>query len=420
MRKVLILLSLVAFVMGSMAYATDTRVISMGEVNGVVKDNANIWMYPSTINYYPNIFLGEVGDQGLGGTKADYDEMCQVGAHFGFGQDGDKPWVLGAYFSDDPYYHDIVAWWDKTEIAADQRINLFYGRNLGEMPFGFFLGYYSDGDKNEDEDETVNYEDGLSRYEFMFGLSPMEGKLDVSFGIAMTSWTDKDYRVYGANSGLVDISKPTGNMDIGGSVRYWMDPMGNCTLVPHLSFAFLKQGLEEYGADGDNWVLYYTYETSETLLDLGIGMNYEADEDVLVVTDFGITLDNWKWEETEEAIAGGETYEETDNYLLLPYFKLGIDAYVVKWLDFRAGVVNQWVKNTWEPDFVADESEKRVYSWAETWTYLGAGVHWGDLSLDAIIAPEFITNGPYFISGEDTDGEWSGLAGQVSLLYNFD
>ena len=112
--------------------ATETRVMTMGNVNHIVKDDANIKLFPSTINYYPNIFVGEIGDDFNGPTKDDYDEMCEVGVHWQFGADSDNPWVLGLYFSDEEYYHWIL---DKTEEDADHRIDLYYGRKLSDMPF---------------------------------------------------------------------------------------------------------------------------------------------------------------------------------------------------------------------------------------------------------------------------------------------
>ena len=72
MKKLLLLTVLLTFIIGMSATASDTRLETMGmgsfwydgtfvpALNTVVKDDANISMYPSTINYYPNIFWGEI------------------------------------------------------------------------------------------------------------------------------------------------------------------------------------------------------------------------------------------------------------------------------------------------------------------------------------------------------------------------
>lgn len=397
MRK-LLTLTLIALLAGSFAMASDTRVTTMGDVNNIVKDDANIWLYPSTINNYPGLFS----------TEFTYDNQFMAGANFGFNED--NPWVLGAYFIDGHYYHEIFSDYGSWEGAADQRIGLFYGRNLGELPFGFVFNYSKSSGKNEDEDETLNYEGSLSALGFGFGLTAMEGKLDLALGINMVSWTDKDYWWNAAmtDSGYGDATKPSGNTEFGFAARYWMDPKDKAVFVPHIEVWMSKQGLENYITD----TIAYTYTYKHTMFDIGLGMNYEAKEDVLVVTDFGISLWSSK-DETDPAI--GSATEWKDKVTTLPYFKIGIDAKVFKWMDFRAGVVNYWNSETFEPSDVA----KRTYGWAETETSLGAGFHWGDFEIDAEINPDFIENGPYFITGSNYSNE-DHFTERVSISYWFD
>ncbi|MEZ5357985.1 MAG: hypothetical protein R3F48_04080 [Candidatus Zixiibacteriota bacterium] len=400
MKKTLILTVLVAFLLGSFAFATETRVATMGYVNNIVKDDANIWMYPSTINYYPNQF----------GAEFDGNDFYEAGAHFRFNED--NPWVLGAYFSTDDYYHSILDYYYATKAVspyADQRIHLFYGRNLNEMPFAVAIGYYADSYKNEDTTTANNEETSLKRFEIGFGLSPMQGKLDLGLGISMTTWTDKDY--YNGTVGVVDMTKPKGNMEFALTGRYWMDPIGKAVFVPHGALYYEKQGIELYGYNGTAWVLGSTITDKEFVIDLGLGMNYEASEDVLLVTDFGIMLESYKTE-VDYADAAATDTESKDKYTTLPYFKIGIDAKVFKWMDLRAGVSSYWVSETWEPNDVT----KRKWGWGANDTYFGLGFHWGDLELDAWVDTDFVENGPYFISGDET----SSMFERVSLTYYFD
>jgi hypothetical protein len=402
MKRLVTLAVLSAFILGGMAYATETRVLTMGDVNNIVKDEANIWLYPSTINYYPKLFIGE----------ADYGNYWKVGGHFVFGENGDKPMVLGAYFSqEDDYFPSILNYPDKAVPYADQRLTLFYGRELSDMPFGFFLNYYTRGSKNEDTATSSNNEESLSRYEFAFGLSPMQKKLDLTVGFAFTTWKDKDY--YNAALGIVDLSKPVGNLDLGIMARYWMDPMGNYTLVPHGGLMYSKQGVDYYDYDGTSWVAFERDETKDMMLDLGLGMNYDAAENVLVVGDIGFQLDNYK--ETYDYAAADVTDPDDykDNVFILPYFKIGIDAEVFNWMDFRSGVNKYWAKETYEPDAANKEISTRTY----TYTYLGAGFNWGNFTIDAQINTNFLETGPYFISGQSD--EYNNLAEQVTLKYAF-
>lgn len=403
MKKLLIFAVLCMFMLGGMTYATDTRVMTMGDANNIVKDDANIWLYPSTINYFPKLFIGEY--ESYGGEGSGMDDLWRVGANLLFGEDSEKPMVLGAYFSTDRYGHYIL----DMEDEVDQRISLFYGREIKEIPFGFYLGFWSEGDKNEDTDVTDNQEQGLKRLEFGFGLSPMQKKLDLSFKLAMTTWTDEDYNWWGSDSGYVSESEASGNMDIDFMARYWMAPIGNYTLIPHGALMMEKQGVDWYGYDGSGWVVLGTDEYKTMELNLGLGMNYDAGSDVLVVGDFGFAIRNVEWT-TDYTDPDTDDYEYTRKYLVLPYFKLGIDANVFKWMDFRCGVTKSWETRTDEPG----PDMKQTYWYADTDTYLGAGFMWGNFTIDAWIAHDFLENGPYFVSGASHD-----LNERVTLKYAF-
>ena len=89
--------ALMLALMGSAAFATDTRLETMGmgsfwyngtyvpALNSVIKDDANISMYPSTINYYPNIFWGEIDSHEDYSSKSIYgdkDYFYKAGALF--------------------------------------------------------------------------------------------------------------------------------------------------------------------------------------------------------------------------------------------------------------------------------------------------------------------------------------------------
>jgi hypothetical protein len=229
--------------------------------------------------------------------------------------------------------------------------------------------------------------------------------MDISFGIALTTWTDEDY----IDGALNPVSEPAGNMDFGVNFRYWMDPMGKYVLVPHGAFWYSKQGVDWYGFDAGDWTITMSDENKYMMFDLGLGMNYEAMADVLVVGDFGFMMEKEEWtrDYTDTAI---DPEEWKDGFMVLPYFKLGIDAEIFKWLDLRSGVATYWEGETYEPS----TDMKRKYSSAFTDTYLGAGFNWGNFYIDAEINTDFIENGPYFISGE-----YDYLTENVTIKYMF-
>lgn len=416
MKRMLIFSVLIAFLLGAMAYATETRVMTMGEVNNIVKDEANMSLYPSTVNYYPKEFLGEFSGS----------NYWKAGANFLLGEYSADSTVLGAYFSTGDFQPSIVNTLVSlgiipptlaNDIMASHRIDLFLGRNMGQVPVGFNFGYYQSSAKNEDTADVNSDELSLTRYQFGLGFSPMMKKLDIGAHLAFTTWTHKDY-VGLSQDAIRDITKPKGNMMFDVNFRYWMNPIGKYTFIPHAGFTYDKQGMDLYGEDtGGNWVVGADAKNTETMFDLGLGMNYDAAQNILVVGDLGFMLDNFK--SKFHFVTPDTTFEWKNNTLFLPYFHIGIDAKVFKWMDFRSGVYTRWTREKYEPKFLSFAPQliqKYTTNESTTTTYIGAGCHWNNLVLDASINPDFLANGPYFISG-DTSGP--DLATRLSIKYMF-
>ena len=57
--KKLLILTLAMCLLASASFATYTRVKTMGNNNMVLHDEYNIWMFPSTLYDYPEMFVGE-------------------------------------------------------------------------------------------------------------------------------------------------------------------------------------------------------------------------------------------------------------------------------------------------------------------------------------------------------------------------
>jgi len=420
MKRLLTFTILLVMVLGGMVLATDTRVNTMGDVNMIVKDEANVFLFPSTVNYYPKLFAAEIGERWFyyWDKQDEYDVyLNRVGAHFLLGEKSEAPWVIGAYFDTRPYFISMAQyteWWygyygskdaDEGSWTTNHKITALVGHEFNGIPVGMSISLYGMSEENADTTTSNNFEASYTRYEFSFGLSPMQKKLDLGIGVAFTSWKDKWY--YNSTEGVIDITKPKGNMDFYAAARYWMNPMGKYTLVPHFGLYYSKQGLEYYDP-----TLEETYETKDMIFDLGLGMNYDAAENVLLVGDFGVAYESYKTTYTPE---GGTVTETKDPYMCLPYFRIGIDAYVFKWMNLRGGVKAEWMGEKWEPTTV----DERKWSWVETETYLGAGFHWGNFIIDANIDPDFLSRGPYFITGSNDYNEYD-ISNRISLKYLFD
>ena len=101
MKKILLLTIFTLMILSLSSFATDTRVLTMGDNNNILMDDANIWLYPSRIYNYPDIATAEFSNYYDRVSVSDdmyvYDEqITRLGVNWKFG--GDNPWVLGTYF----------------------------------------------------------------------------------------------------------------------------------------------------------------------------------------------------------------------------------------------------------------------------------------------------------------------------------
>jgi hypothetical protein len=216
----------------------------------------------------------------------------------------------------------------------------------------------------------------------------LQEKLDLAAGFNMLTWTNKD--VDGE-----DIAKPKGNFSFNFGARYWYAYTDEVDFVPHLAFLYHGGGYEI--TDGDE------VKETEINLDLGWGVNIRPVDRVLLLFDLGIMYDTDKEELTPQE---GDVIETTTNIMNLPYYKIGLEGHVTKWWDVRLGAVKNWHGHT-----IKDVSKN---GYAMTDTYLGSGFHFGNLTLDAWVNPDFVLNGPNFVSG------WYGdLAYQASIKYTW-
>ncbi len=356
MKKLVLGIIVITLSFALVATASDTRVMTLGNANNIVKDYANVGMYPSTINFYRNIVFGEVDGA-----------LYRLGAHYDFGEDNG---VVGLYFDDT----GMSSWYDDVH----NKLELVYGRPMGDNYFGLGLALYSDSYVSEAEDndtEEKNFALGVD-----LGLTMMEEALDLAVGFLMgPNWTYVD-------SAGNDMDEPDGNMSIGFDGRYWYEFNDEVMFVPHLGFDYVTFGVKD------------DHKSTIMMLDLGWGVNIVPADAVLLLFDFGIMYGTDKYEPEE----GDET---TETMMSLPYFKAGFEGNVTDWWDVRFGAVKYWNSETVEDVY--------KMGWAETHTYVGSGLHFGNFDVDVHVNPEFALNGPYFVSGYETM-----LAYQASLTYN--
>jgi len=385
MKKLLMFAILGIFVLGAVANATETRVMTMGDANRIVKDEANVMMFPQTITLYPKLLGAKICD-------GDFEQLY---GHMQFSE-ASNPMALGFYFFN---YNDDLPYMAPGELSGldYNRLNVVFGTNMGENMVGAALEYDQASRKWEGDDNDTEY--GFFRLGFTAGVTMMEDKLDVAGKIRMSSWTD-----IGADG--EDNSEPSGNLMFALYGRYWMDPMGKWTLVPHFGFDASTEGAKAPESDDK-------MTRSEFNFDMGLGLNYDAAQDILMITDAGF---NFRSRTDKTEIEGFDDVEDKEGWVVLPYIHHGLDAKVFKWLDFRAGVVTEWEMYTNEPE----DGDKQTWNEVDTDFYLGAGFIWGNFMIDTELNPSFLNEGPDFIGGSEYDKASGDLFWTADLIYWLD
>jgi hypothetical protein len=369
MRKLIALFCILALAIASTAIATETRVLTLGEVDDIIRDDANVQMYPQTIRMYPNFGVAEI----MGAN------FHTSGWHMTHGD-----FTMGSYWTTEEWadgYQPFDFDGDGT-MGLDQKFSLIYGRDLAGMPFGFSFELFANKDENKGASQALNSGLGMK---IGAGVTLMEA-LETSIGFGMYSWESKD------------AAGATGPESEGGTIieinaRYWMPETEWGVMVPHFSFGMMSSGVKPPTGSST--------KDDMTMIVLGIGGTMPAAEGIIVVHDMGVQFGS----QTVDPAPGGGKDEFGMN--LLPYFKGGMEAPLSEHFTFRCGGVKEWYLNS-----MKNGSDEHNTSGANTRLYIGAGYNRGHFNLDANVDPGFFTRGPYFITGAA-----GALATQVSLTY---
>ncbi len=379
------------------AQATITRVIGLGGegANYIVKDAYNPVIWPQLVQDYPNLAGAEFYNPGdnyfekayinykfsddYGVLQFSLDRNSGIRSQFGLGAIGSS----GMYeYTAVPAVNDITG----TPRMAS-KFSAIYGRRMGEMKVGAQLvlaersyEYKAGANTNTANNMLM----GLN-----LGLSAIEDKLDMALGIDMVSFKEE--------FGGAVVRDNDGSMALNLAARYWYEVNTRYTLVPNFRFLTLK----------DAWKATNTgYANTITDIKLGLGNNWTPIDNALAIFELGIDLRSN--EEEDKTVTPATTVTETGNYF--PYWRVGFETTVFNWLNGRIGAERGWIAESTDLTNVEPGT-----SYSDTYTYLGATAHWNRLFLDLLVCPDFIQNGPNFISG----GNSAPLFTRVSLKYDF-
>lgn len=381
-RKSLQLLILVILgtltLLSSTVFATETRVMSMGNIGPFIRDNSNIFYFPSTILQYSNQAVAELR------SKEDKDDYS-IGIHLPISGDA----VLGVYLNEPvslPISYSSFA----SHVELTTAMTLIAGTKLQNFDLG--LAFTMASDSWKDENSSVKMEESVRFYNLTAGISNpnMDVAVTLEFpGVSAkqdpdeTSWSGFDFGVQG---------------------RYFMKKSDILELVP---LGYLGIGSSSYEQKESS----SKYERNGNTLDLSLalGINYQLGGNniaVLGLEFFGLSKD-------VDEIKDGPKY--TDTWTTLPAIFIGVESYLKPWLVTRIGANQEYYSYTskYEP---AEGGESTESTSSDSYFDLsfGFGIEMGGFVLDAAFNENLFFDGPNFISGQSNS-----IAHRISLIYKF-
>ncbi|MCH7690966.1 MAG: hypothetical protein IIA17_07985 [candidate division Zixibacteria bacterium] len=391
MKKLIFITLILTLVLAMSAFASRTRVLTMGNNNTILVDDANIWQFPSRINDYPGLAIAEIAT----------GDVAQFGIHWRYNDD--NPWVLATYFdnmaplqTDDLMNGTLVPF--DFALLDNRRIHILYGRMMGGNAFGARFSLNQSSYDTTSGTPVSSIKESFSYYQITFGLSDAARTWDVAFNLGVGSWTDE-------NDGLVEFNS-NGYYDFGLEGRIFWTGI-DWTRVPHAKLMLSKRGIEDFG--GGNAAISANTFTS-TMFELGLGQVYTPASNVEAVLDFGFMFSSVK-HKFEDIVTPTNDIERTDKIKTIPFFKLGLDAEVFRWMDVRFGATSNWNRETDDESTIGAAIEYKS-NVARNATYLGFGFHWGNFHVDTNADPQLFLEGLNFISGGDETMNF-----QISAIY---
>ncbi|MEN3044305.1 MAG: hypothetical protein ABDH37_03700 [Candidatus Hydrothermales bacterium] len=374
MRKIVINL----FFLLSPLIATETRVRTMGGVVDFIKDDLLALTYPSQILSFPSLFVLEAFDIGTLGTDNSY-----LKGYFGIGENHSLG-VFGAYLNI-PVYSYI----NKTIRG----LMFSYGKYFGEkFSLGFNVGF---SNYSMSEEDTVadykNKEDArifLFNPGFTFSFSESHF-VDVAFNFRNRTFDRKFQQP-------VDTVKAKGTQDISFDVRYLRSLSEYTSFVIGFHFQASDRSIQRrVGGNTVDTTLKFSSFT------LNSGFNIQPVDVLSLILGIQVLnlLDNFG--------DFGKEGEFSINSVL------GLEADLGKWFILRLSTRKAIILTTKE-EYLDQRSKTTETSQGLLPVSLGLAYKRGNLRIDAEVSPEIFYNGPYFVTGNQSD-----FFTIISILYSF-
>ena len=419
--------ALVLLVSGT-AGAWETRVLTLGDQNRFIQDDANIWIYPHTmVKYGDRLYLdldrkeGRVVDS-LGEATEDYGTMKTLNG--GLMLEMSDGFSLGFWASDEmePTTRIFLqgANQAQTNLASCSAINgvdsndncrlsgqditgdafrtaqqwnqntsrkfdVFAGFDLGGDVLLGFHTWWGNSSATVLTEQTVDKKDSWSGKDVISNERIFDStNIGFGAGLSFKPWREGEfdlgirYTNYGYELAEDGVAKPI--VDAGH--RFTLDSrlIGRLSkhwwFAPSMQFTFLSftGAVDNEASPGNNTGLGNNgtaISWSAIDFDLGLGMHMRVLDKARLYTAVGLDFGQSQFDANSN---WGADRLLTIKRLQLPYWRTGFEAPLFDWMDLRAGFVKRWSRTTITDDFLdpgatrgdADELRQRGTSLSDT------------------------------------------------------
>lgn len=422
-RRLILLIIGILTLFALSAWATETRVATMGNSGLYLKDDVNMFTYPGTMTMYKKLILAEhyTNDASTFHNQFTYSDFRRVGIVM-------PAWHSGvlAIFAGQAQEHfaaNANPSGSYSPFGFEEPTTRFlvgYGMNSGNASLGFQVDFSGVRDENN---PTVPQTGAVSIFTahtwgFGIGLSTPMGdlnNLDFGFRLRIGSFKSKQ-----DSTGDVLVNKSNGNTALSFHVRDYYALNDYVNLVPVGALGIASEKNQKFTAPATD---SNTYKFNTTSIEGGLGLETKPTEGSEIIGGVGYRYS--KLRQQRFADASGADSLELDNSFsttALPFAFLGFEAGVKSWMHFRLGVEKEILtsKNKTTKPLAAATAFNGRNEWKVTnspLTYaVGVGIKAGPVTMDAQVDNSFFNMGPNFLSGNTLDAD---MFPRVSFTYNF-
>ncbi len=373
--KVLVIF-LILVIIPATALGTATRIAGLGGWPGttyIVKDAVNPVHFPSTLAYYSHLLYAEFGTNPSTGLT----ELDRVGAWYGF-EGKDCVWGFDIFNRGKGTYSGMPQI-PLGDNALPYRANLRWAKPFGNVIFGAALGLFHEShmEAKKSDGSDSKLEQKATVIGIKLGVTALDKLLDVALGFEFPSFTNTD-----ADGNTITENDGSSHIDF--AARYWYHYADKCTMIPHMEVVMHKDGYSTPVPDG--------MSSSLTDVRFGVGHNWKPVKTVLVIFELGVRFATTTYS-SEVAGAEDATYSATH----MPYWRIGWEGRVYKWLKVRAGAAKSWDTDKYEKYgfYPLDPDDAGT----TTAMFFGGDFNFGPVTIQYLLDQDFVRRGPHFISG---------------------